>query len=190
MLHTFDVLWTNKKMKLTLWYWIWDEICLLKVRECLYFYVFLAKCRLYSSIFLLILKKILWDSSILCYYTILLYTNISRWWIGLFGFMVLLLVAVSRNFLILCFLYFFETSIEPRKFRLSFSFWLLLTLSKLWKKHQTKSKTYSTSTMTLSLKKIFFYHHIQAIFAVGEILNRLGSCSMNWNKLPDFLFSE
>ena len=116
---------------------------------------------IFIHIFAHSLKNILWDSSILCYYTIL-YTNISWWWmIGLFGFMVLLLVAVSRNFLILCFLYFFETSIEPRKFRLSFSFWLLLTLSKLWKKHQTKSKTYSTSTMTLSLKKIFFYKKLK-----------------------------
>ena len=118
---------------------------------------------IFIHIFAHSLKKILWDSSILYYYTIL-YTNISWWWmIGLFGFMVLLLVAVSRNFLILCFLYFFETSIEPRKFRLSFSFWLLLTLSKLWKKHQTKSKTYSTSTMTLSLKKIFFFKKIWKI---------------------------
>ena len=144
-------------MKLTLWYWIWDEmICLLKVRKCLYFYVFLAKCCLYSSIFLLVLKKNLWDSSILCYYTIL-YTNISRWWIGLIRFMVLLLVAVSRNyFLILCFLYFFETSIEPRKFRLSFHFdccWLYVNFEK---KTSNEIKTYSISTMTFSLQKIFF----------------------------------
>ena len=125
------------------------------------FLCFLAKCRLYSSIFLLVLKKNLWDSSILCYYTIL-YTNISRWWMGLIRFMVLLLVAVSRNyFLILCFLYFFETSIEPRKFRLSFHFdccWLYVNFEK---KHQTKSKPTQYQLWRFLYRKSFLKNNLK-----------------------------
>ena len=129
------------------------------------FLCFLAKCRLYSSIFLLILKKILWDSWILCYYTIF-YTKISRWWIGLIGFMVLLLVAVSRNFLILCFLYFFETSIEPRKFRLSFHFdccWLYVNFEK---KHQTKSKPTQYQLWRFLYRKSFLKNNLKNKFCL------------------------
>ena len=98
--------------------------------KCLYFYVFLSKCRSYSiHIFAHSLKKILWDSSILCYYTIL-YTNISWWWmIGLFGFMVLLLVAVSRNFLILLLSLFLWDLYRTKKIQ-AFFFILIVVDSK------------------------------------------------------------
>ena len=119
---------------------------------------------IFIHIFAHSLKKILWDSSILYYYT-MLYTNISWWWmIGLFGFMVLLLVAVSRNFLILCFLYFFETSIEPRKFRLSFHFDCCWLYVKFEKKTSNEIKTYSISTMTFSLQKIFLKNNLKNKF--------------------------
>ena len=120
--------------------------------KCSYFYVFLEKCRLYSSIFLLILKRRF--CGILQFYAITLYfilTFHGDGWSGSLGLWYYFWLQFHGISLLYCFLYFFETSIEPRKFRLSFSFWLLLTLSKLWKKHQTKSKTYSTSTMTFCL---------------------------------------
>ena len=99
--------------------------------KCLYFYGFSCKMLfIFIHIFSHSLKKILWDSSILCYYTIL-YTNISWWWmIGLFGFMVLLLlVAVSRNFLILLLSLFLWDLYRTKKIQ-AFFFILIVVDSK------------------------------------------------------------